>query len=135
MCWVWLFLAILLEVAATVCMKVSGGFSKLIPTITMTLLYGFSFLLLALALKRMDVGIAYAVWSAVGTALVATVGIILFHESVNPMKVTAITLIIVGVVFLNLSSQSRRNSSEAESRTRSQLLTGGDSITGEKSPR
>ena len=106
MCWVWLFLAISLEVAATVFMKLSEGFSKVAPTVVMALLYAVSFVPLAIALKKMDVGVAYAVWSAVGTAMVTLVGVFLFKESVSALKVFSIALIITGVVSLNLSSRA-----------------------------
>jgi small multidrug resistance pump len=105
MCWVWLFLAISLEVAATVFMKLSAGFSKFLPTAIMCVLYAVSFVPLAIALKKMDIGVAYAVWSAVGTAMVTLVGVFLFKESVSAMKVVSIALIITGVVSLNLSSR------------------------------
>lgn len=110
MYWIWLFAAILLEVAATVFMKLSDGFNKLTPTLIMGLLYGFSFFPLAIALKKMDVGTAYAVWSAVGTALVTTLGIFLFHEKISLVKVGAIAMIILGVVALNMSDKSGTNS-------------------------
>ena len=106
MYWIWLFVAILLEVAATVFMKLSEGFSKLVPTLIMALLYGISFFPLAIALKKMDVGVAYAVWSAVGTALVTTLGMFLFHEKVSAIKVGGIALIILGVVALNLTERT-----------------------------
>jgi small multidrug resistance pump len=109
MYWLWLFAAILLEVAATVFMKLSDGFSKLVPTLIMGLLYGFSFFPLAIALKKMDVGTAYAVWSAVGTALVTTVGMFLFHEKVSVVKIGAIAMIILGVVALNMSDRGSTN--------------------------
>ncbi len=113
MCWLWLFLAIALEVAATVFMKLSDGFSKTVPTVIMGLLYALSFLPLAIALKKMDIAIAYAVWSAVGTAMVTILGMFLFKESVSMLKVGSIALIILGVVFLNLSSrQTERRSHE-----------------------
>jgi small multidrug resistance pump len=105
MCWVWLFLAISLEVAATVFMKLSEGFSRVVPTAIMGVLYAVSFVPLAIALKKMDVGVAYAVWSAVGTAMVTLVGVFLFKESVSALKVVSIALIIAGVVSLNLSSR------------------------------
>ncbi len=114
MYWIWLFVAILLEVAATVFMKLSDGFSKLVPTLIMALLYGISFFPLAIALKKMDVGVAYAVWSAVGTALVTTLGMFLFHEKVSAIKVAGIGLIILGVVALNLTE---RGSSTAPDQT------------------
>ncbi len=105
MYWIWLFAAILLEVAATVFMKLSNGFSRLVPTLIMGLLYGISFFPLAIALKKMDVGVAYAVWSAVGTALVTTLGMFLFHERVSLVKIGAIAMIILGVVALNMSER------------------------------
>ena len=107
MCWIWLFVAILLEVAATVFMKLSDGFSKLIPTLIMGLLYGISFFPLAIALKKMEVSVAYAVWSAVGTALVTMIGIFLFKETMSLTKVFAIALIILGVVTLNMTERSK----------------------------
>lgn len=112
MCWLWLFLAIALEVAATVFMKLSEGFSKTIPTVIMGLLYASSFLPLAIALKKMEVGTAYAVWSALGTAMVTMVGMFLFKESISTMKVVSIALIIIGVVFLNLSSEKAERRSQ-----------------------
>lgn len=111
MCWVWLFLAISLEVAATVFMKLSQGFSKIVPTAIMGVLYAVSFVPLAIALKKMDVGVAYAVWSAVGTAMVTLVGVFLFKESVSALKVLSIALIITGVVSLNLSSHVKEKRS------------------------
>lgn len=111
MCWIWLFVAILLEVAATVFMKLSNGFSKLTPTLIMALLYGISFFPLAIALKKMDVSTAYAVWSAVGTALVTMIGMFLFKETMSMMKVFAIALIILGVVTLNLTDRTRETAS------------------------
>jgi small multidrug resistance pump len=104
MCWAWLFLAIALEVAATVFMKLSDGFSRIIPSAIMGVLYALSFVPLAIALKKMEVGTAYAVWSAVGTAMVTVVGVFLFKETVSAMKIISIAMIIVGVVFLSMSS-------------------------------
>ena len=114
MCWIWLFVAILLEVAATVFMKLSNGFSKLVPTLIMALLYGISFFPLAIALKKMEVSTAYAVWSAVGTALVTMIGMFLFKETMSMMKVFAIALIILGVVTLNLTERTRSNSASSK---------------------
>lgn len=112
MYWIWLFVAILLEVAATVFLKLSNGFSKLVPTLIMALLYGISFFPLAIALKKMDVSIAYAVWSAVGTAMVTIMGMFLFHERIGLVKVGGIALIILGVVALNLTDRSTNSGSD-----------------------
>lgn len=112
MYWIWLFVAILLEVAATVFLKLSDGFSKLVPTLIMALLYGISFFPLAIALKRMDVSVAYAVWSAVGTALVTIMGMFLFHEKISLVRITGIGLIILGVVALNLTERNKTPNSD-----------------------
>jgi small multidrug resistance pump len=101
----WLYLAIVLEVAATVCMKLSDGCSRAIPSVLMVLLYGVSFFPTAMALRRLDVGIAYAVWSAVGTTLITLIGMVLFKEQMSIVKMAALGMIIFGVVMLNLTGK------------------------------
>ena len=76
--WLYLTGAILLEVAGTSCMKLSEGFTKLIPSVLIFVFYSLSFAGLTIALKKLDVGIAYAVWAGIGTALIAVIGIIYF---------------------------------------------------------
>ena len=98
----YLVLAILAEVAGTTSLKFSQGFTKLMPSIIVILCYGLSFWLLSLTLKKIDVSIAYAIWSAVGTALITTIGILWFKEPVTAIKIGSIALIILGVVGLNL---------------------------------
>ena len=103
MSWMWLYLAIVLEVAATVCMKLSEGCSRAIPSVFMVLLYGVSIFPTVMALRRLDVGMAYAVWSAVGTTLITIIGMVMFKEQMSPAKMAALGIIIFGVVMLNLS--------------------------------
>jgi small multidrug resistance pump len=107
MCWLWLFLAIALEVAATVCLKLSNGFSKFVPTALMALFYGSSFFPMTIALRKMEVGTAYAAWSAVGTALITIIGVLVFKEAASPLKLSAIVMIVVGVVYLNVANRER----------------------------
>jgi small multidrug resistance pump len=118
MCWIWLFLAIFLEVAATILMKLSNGLTRTVPTLGMFLLYGLSFIPMTIALKEMEIGAVYAIWSAVGTAVVAVLGVIVFHEQASALKVVAIVLIIAGVVCLNLST---RHASHTVAPTQAQL--------------
>lgn len=101
----WLFLAgaIILEVAGTTSMKLSEGFTRIVPSVLMVALYAASFFVLALALKKVDVSVAYAVWAGMGTALIAVIGIYFFQEPLSLIKVISIVLIIIGVVGLNLS--------------------------------
>lgn len=102
MTWIYLALAILLEVAGTTCMKLSDGFTKMVPSILLFVFYTLSFGMLTLALKRIDVSVAYAVWSGAGTALIATIGVLWFREPMTALKLISLALIIVGVVGLNL---------------------------------
>jgi small multidrug resistance pump len=119
MCWLWLFLAIALEVTATILMKYSDGFTRLGPTVGMLVFYGLSLLPLARVLKELEVGAVYAIWSALGTAAVALIGMFLFHEPANGLKVFSIALIIVGVVCLNLSGHRSRESVSQETLSKS----------------
>ncbi len=101
----WLFLAgaIVLEVAGTTSMKLSKGFTKLMPSVLLFVFYAASFVAITFALKKIEVSTAYAVWSGIGTALIATIGILYFRETFTSLKVISILLIIIGVVGLNLS--------------------------------
>lgn len=101
--WFYLVGAIALEVAGTTSMKLSGGFSRLTPSILIFVFYALSFSLLTLALKTFDVSFAYAVWSGLGTALIATIGFLYFREPMTALRIGSILLIILGVVGLNLS--------------------------------
>lgn len=95
--------AILFEVCGTTCMKLSDGFRKLKPSIGLAVFYILCFGCLTLAMEEIDVSIAYALWSAMGTALITVVGIWYFKERKTFLKFASIALIIVGVVTLNLS--------------------------------
>jgi small multidrug resistance pump len=103
MSWLFLIVAIILEVAGTTFMKLSQGFTRLIPSFLVFILYGLSLGSLTLALKKIDVSVAYAVWSGIGTALIAGVGIVWFKEPAGAAKMISIGLIILGVIGLNLS--------------------------------
>lgn len=102
--WLYLALAIVFEVAGTTCMKLSAGFTKLVPSIVMWVFYGLCFCFLTLSLKKVDVSIAYAIWSGVGTALIATVGVLYFREPITLLKFAGLVAIIGGVVALTATS-------------------------------
>ena len=101
--WLYLLLAILFEVLGTTAMKLSEGFTKTTPSIAMAIFYILSLVMLTLTLKKIDVSIAYAIWSGLGTALIAGIGIMVFGESLTPLKIASIALIILGVIGLQLS--------------------------------
>jgi small multidrug resistance pump len=98
-----LSLAIVTEVAGTVALRYSDGFTKLAPTVLVVLGYGASFWLLAMVLKELSIGTTYAVWSAAGTALIAAFGIFALGEPATALKLGSLALIIIGVVGLNLA--------------------------------
>jgi small multidrug resistance pump len=100
--WIYLLIAILTEVVGTTMMKVSQGLTRLLPSVLMFVMYAISFIFMALALKKIEVSTAYAIWSGLGTAMIATIGIVAFHESINIFKLLGLVLIIGGVVLLNL---------------------------------
>jgi small multidrug resistance pump len=104
--WITLLGAIATEVVATVSLKASDGFTRLWPSVIVVIGYGASFVLLAKALKVIEVGVAYAVWSAVGTAAVALLGILLFGESATLMKAIWIGVIVIGVIGLQVTASS-----------------------------
>lgn len=103
----WLFLsaAIALELVGTISLKLSDGLSR--PGLALLVLcaYAASFSFLGQALRQIEVGVAYAIWSGVGTALIALVGIFYFQESLSWLKSLSLLLIIAGVIGLNLSGR------------------------------
>ena len=104
--WIYLIIAISCEIIATSLMKYSNGFSKILPTIGTIIVYIICFTFLSMALKKIDISIAYAIWSAAGIVILSAIGILVFKESINAPKVISILLIVAGVVGLNLSGVS-----------------------------
>ena len=98
-----LTIAILAEVAGTVALKYADGFTNLGPSALVVAGYGLSFWLLALVLRALPIGLTYAVWAAVGTALIAAIGIFAFGEPATTMKLLSLALIIAGTVGLNVA--------------------------------
>ncbi len=97
-----LLLAIAAEVTGTTALKMSEGFSRLWPSLLVVVGYASSFYLLSLALKHMPLGIAYAIWSGLGTAATVVIGIWLWNESLTAARVIGILLIMAGTVVLQL---------------------------------
>jgi len=106
MTWVILFIAGLLEIGWAVGLKYADGFTRLWPSVaTMVSLIG-SMGLLAVALRTLPLGTAYAVWTGIGTVGTAVLGIVLFREPATAMRLTCIALIVAGIVGLRLSPTS-----------------------------
>ncbi|MEU2510435.1 DMT family transporter [Streptomyces syringium] len=106
MAWLLVVVAGLLETGFAVCLKLSHGFTRLWPTIAFACFALGSFGLLTLALKRLDVGPAYAVWTGIGAAGTAIYGMVFLDDLVSTLKLVSISFVIVGVIGLQLSGSS-----------------------------
>lgn len=94
------------KICGTTSLKLSDGFTRFGPTGAVILCYGASFALLSLSLRGIDLSVAYAVWSGVGTAIVAAIGIVWFGESGGIWKLLSLALIVSGVAGLHLSGRA-----------------------------
>jgi small multidrug resistance pump len=106
--WLILSVAIVCEVVATMMMELSHSLTRWRWVPPMLLFYVLALLGLALALKTLEVGIAYAVWAGAGTLLIAILGVIFFKESMSTMKVLSMLLVIAGIIGLNLADSLAR---------------------------
>lgn len=103
---IYLFVAITAEVIATSALKASEQFSKLIPSLIVIAGYMIAFYFLSLTLRTMQVGIAYALWSGVGIVLVSAAGYFLYQQKLDLPAILGISLIIIGVIVINVFSKS-----------------------------
>ncbi|MFJ5670959.1 DMT family transporter [Bacillus safensis] len=99
--------AILTEVFGSTMLKLSQGFSQLLPSIGVLIGFGCAFTFLSLALKTIELSAAYATWSGVGTALTALVGLVLFNETISTKGFIGLALVICGVIVLNQSKKQK----------------------------
>jgi len=103
MAWVILIISGMLEAGWALSLKASEGFSRLWPSVTFVVLLTLSMGGLAIALRTLPVGVAYAVWTGVGASLTAIVAVALFDEPMSVLKIVSLVLIVAGIVGLNLS--------------------------------
>lgn len=106
MAYLYLFIAILAEVIATSMLKASDEFTRLWPSVATVVGYAVSFYFLALVLKTIPVGMAYAIWSGVGITLIALVGYFVFKQTLDWPAIFGMALIISGVIVMNVFSKS-----------------------------
>lgn len=100
--WLFLFLAIISEILATTCLKMTNGSFKSVYLIGVTVGYSLAFGFLSIAIKTIEISVAYAVWSGFGIIGITIIGIFLFKESISLPKIIFIGAILVGVIGLNL---------------------------------
>jgi small multidrug resistance pump len=101
--WLVLFFAIVFEVAGTLTLKFTEGMTRLWPTVLMFAFYLVSLFGLSLAVSKIPVGTAYAVWSGLGTLMVAVIGVLWFKEQVAVLRCVSTVLIVIGVAGLYLT--------------------------------
>ena len=104
MAWLYLLIAGLFEVAWAIGLKYTEGFTRLVPSLWTVASMAISLMFLGLALKSLPVGTAYAVWTGIGAVGVAILGIILFSEPANALRLGSIAMIVGGIVGLKLVS-------------------------------
>jgi multidrug transporter EmrE-like cation transporter len=106
MSYLYLVIAIVAEVIATSALKASDEFSKTLPSIIVVIGYGVAFYYLSLVLKTIPIGVAYAIWSGAGIALITVVGLVVFDQKLDFAAIIGISLIVAGVVVMNVFSKT-----------------------------
>lgn len=104
--WLLLSIAIAAEIFGTLSLKASDGLSKLWPSIGVLVGYASAFALMAVSLKKLDVGITYAIWSGVGIIGAAIGGYVFFNQEISKVSMLGMAIIILGVVVMNLGGAS-----------------------------
>lgn len=104
--WFFLTVAIISEVIGTSALKVSEGWSRLWPSITVVICYLSAFYFLSLTLKTIPVGVAYAIWSGIGMVFIVLIGWVVFGQTLDGPAIVGLLLIVVGVVILNVCSET-----------------------------
>jgi small multidrug resistance pump len=104
--WWYLALAIAAEVVATSALKAAAGFTRPLPSVLVVLGYSIAFYCLSLSLRVVPVGVAYAIWSGVGTALIVVIGWLLFGQTLDLAALIGLALIVAGVAVLQIFSRS-----------------------------
>lgn len=102
--WFCLAGAIALEIAGTISMKLSEGFTRTLPSVLIFVFYAGSFTLMTVAVKKIDVSVSYAIWSGVGTTAIALIGVYWFREALTTMQIASIVLIVTGVIGLRVGA-------------------------------
>jgi small multidrug resistance pump len=104
--WWLLSIAIAFEIGGTVCMRLSEGFTRVTPSVLLFAFYAVSFGLNTFVIKVLGLSVVYAVWSGVGTAVTAAIGVLYFKEPATAMKMASIGLVVIGVLGVHASSRA-----------------------------
>ncbi|WP_315970581.1 multidrug efflux SMR transporter [Paenibacillus sp. PAMC21692] len=110
----WLSLAIVTEIFGTSMLKLSEGFTVLLPSFGVVIGFALAFYCLSISIRTLPLSLAYAIWSGVGTAITAVIGVWIWGDAWNAYTVGGILLIIGGVVLLNGSKKAETAGKAAE---------------------
>jgi len=102
-----LLAAIAAEIIATTSLRASDGFTRLWPSVVVCACYPLSLYLLSRVLRQISIGVAYAVWSAIGTAAIVIIGVVAYGESLSAVRIVSLLLVVLGVLGLQLSGTQR----------------------------
>jgi len=100
--WIDMSASIFFEVIGTIALKLSDGMTRFLSSLVLFVSFALSFWLFSLAVRTIQLGVAYAVWSGVATALITLIGVVYFRDSMTAVKVLGIALIVIGVIGLNV---------------------------------
>ncbi|MHA6252558.1 DMT family transporter [Oceanobacillus sp. CAU 1775] len=112
---VYLFGAIVFEIIGTTMLKLSDGFTVLLPSIAVAVFFGLSFYLFVFALKTIPLSLGYSIWSGLGTAGAALIGVLLFNEVLSGVNLIGLLIIIIGVIVMNLHKKPDTTSESTSS--------------------
>lgn len=101
--WLLLLIGIIAELLGSTSMKMSDGFTKLYPSILTFVFWAIGLTIFIFALKKFDLSFAFAIWAGLGIVGVSVIGIVIFKEPYNALKIVSIIVIVVGVIMLNMS--------------------------------
>lgn len=104
--WLYLGVAILFETIGTTALKASDGMTRALPAVVVVIAYALSFWLLALVLRVIPVGVAYAIWSGLGICLIAGIGYVVFGQRLDLPALIGLGMIIAGIVVINVFSKT-----------------------------
>lgn len=104
--YIYLFIAILAETIGTTALQASQQFTRLLPSLLVVVAYAISFYLLAMALRSIPVGIAYAVWSGLGIVFIAAIGFLVFGQKLDLPAVLGMAMILAGILVIHLFSRA-----------------------------
>lgn len=109
----YLLLAILFEVIGTTMLKLSNGFTNILPSIGVIIFFGLAFTLIVFALKTVPLSLGYSIWSGVGTAAAGIIGVMMFNEVLSGLNILGLIIIIIGVVVMNTASGKSQSPSDS----------------------